>query len=214
MPVQIFASSAVRRQLSEGVYYVQLEAGAVNLSFDMSSVLEGRVWDVETQCYGFSGVYNGECFGVTKMTTEQSWRYMWDPSWGLAFSDNGGGLFDIDDFAHTCVLACVSPLGVHAIVVVEVLGEGVGAALPAAFGTIVGGEFRAPYISLDSGEGYLLVDNGIPFDVEVAHLPGTIWEYDPAPASLSPQRISCAAWRETQTRIFDWGQRSYNFGEV
>lgn len=214
MPVQIFTSSGAPQQLSEGVYYVKQSAGAVNLAFDMSSVLDGRVWDSETQCYGVSGVYNGECFGLTKMTSEPSWRLMWDPAWGISFTDEVGGQFDIDDLAHTCVLACVSPLGVHAIVVVEVLGEGVDCALPAAFGTIVDGEFRAPYIALSSGEGLLLVDNGIPFDVEVAHLPGTIWEYDPAPVSLSPQRISCAAWREAQTRIYDWGERSYRFGEI
>lgn len=197
-------------QLSEGVYYVRSAGGPVEVLYGSSPVQPPQEWDDEYWCYGLSGVIRSECFAATKYVGEVTYHVFSSTGQGVVFRDEDPVL-SVSGWSASGIVAYVSPLGVHAIVVVDAPGDSVFDALPAAFGSYAMGHFCAPLVG--PSDAFLLAVANQPLVVEIAHLPGTNWEYEPTPVSLSPQQVRCSGYDGSVQLLYDWG-RSFSLGEV
>lgn len=197
-------------QLSEGVYYVQSRLVPLHVGFVLP-VKPPQEWDDEYHCYGLSGAVRSEAFAATQMFGEAGLHVFSTPEQGLQVTYDGDTLFQLASWSKAGAVACVSPLGVHAIVIFDVPGARLADAIPAAFGTVVSGAFVAPYVT--EVDALLLGLRGEQLIVEVAHEPGTSWEYEPTPVSLSPQQVSCGVFDGEQQLLYDWGH-SFVISEV
>lgn len=189
-------------QLSEGVYYVQSPLVPLQVGFTLP-VQPPQEWDDEFHCFGLSGAIGSEAFAATQMFGEDSLRVFCSPEQGLQVTFDGDTRFQLASWSKGGAVACVSPLGVHAIVILDVPGARLADAIPAAFGTVVRGAFVAPFVT--EVDALLLGISNEQLIVEVAHEPRTSWEYEPTPVSLSPQQVSCGVFDGEQQLLYDWG---------